>query len=225
MAVAHTVTSSLGATQYIFSLIVLDDKSGDAIEHRYLVGCDPAWLNKYIDRVWYMNDPLLEYAKRNVTPALSSRLDLYSDDHWLPTEAKAHGFRNNLVCPVHVRGNHGGTNSLVAMLQASNGESTEIGEGVLWRNRPMLRALTCELLDWHLAGQRQQATSEFGLDDQELDVLRRLRGGGTAKNVAEAMGLSVKTVYATVYPKVNKKMGATHITNAVAMAVNSGLIE
>jgi len=225
MAVAHAVTSALGATQYIFSRLILDDKSGDVIEYRYLVGCDPAWLNKYIDRVWYMNDPSLEYAKRNVTPALSSQLDLYSDGHWLPTEAAAHGFRNNLVCPVHVRANHGRTNSLVAILQASNGESKEAGEGVLWVNRLMLRALASELLDWHLTGQRQQATSEFGLDEQDLDVLRRLRSGGTAKNIAEALDLSVKTVYASVYPKVNKKMGASHITNAVAMAVNCGLIE
>lgn len=174
--------------------------------------------------MWYMNDPLLEYAKRNVTPALSSQLDLYSDGHWLPTEAAAHGFRNSLVCPVHVRANNGRTNSFVAMLQASNGESTEIGRACCGATG-LCCALACELLDWHLAGQRQQATSEFGLDEQDLDVLRRLRSGGTAKNIAEALDLSVKTVYATVYPKVNKKMGASHITNAVAMAVNCGLIE
>ncbi|CAE6841290.1 hypothetical protein R75465_06729 [Paraburkholderia aspalathi] len=220
LPIAQAVTQALGAEQYIFSWLVLDEKSGDVIEHRYLAGCDPAWLNKYIDRMWYMNDPSLEYAKRNVTPVLSSRLDLYSDAHWLATEAAAHGFRNNLVCPVH-----SGTGSVFVMLQASNARRTEAGEEVLWRNRRSLRLLTCELLDWRLAGLRQQATSQFGLSEQELKVLRMVHDGGTAANVAEALGVSVKTVYGVVYPRINNKMDTPNINKAVAMAVSSGLIK
>ena len=220
LPIAQAVTRALGAEQYIFSWLVLDEKSSDVIEHRYLVGCDPAWLNKYIDHVWYMNDPLLEYAKRNATPLLSSRLDLYNDAHWLATEAAAHGFRNNLVCPVH-----SGTGSVFVMLQASNAERTEAGEGVLWRNRRPLRLLACELLDWRLAGLRQQATSQFGLSEQELKVLRMVHDGGTAANVAEALGVSVKTVYGVVYPRINNKMDTPNINKAAAMAVSSGLIK
>lgn len=220
LPIAQTVTRALGAEQYIFSWLVLDEKSGDVTEHRYLVGCDPAWLNKYIDHVWYMNDPLLEYAKRNATPVLSSRLDLYSDSHWLATEAAAHGFRNNLVCPVHA-----GTNSLLVMLQASNAEPREVGEGILWRNRRLLRVLASELLDWRLAGLRQQATSQFDLSEQEVKVLRMVHGGGTASNVAAVLDVSVKTVYGVVYPRINDKMGTSHINKAVATAVNCGLVE
>jgi len=220
LPIVQTVTRALGAEQYIFSWLVLDEKSGDVSEHRYLVGCDPAWLNKYIDHVWYMNDPLLEYAKRNATPVLSSQLDLYSDSHWLATEAAAHGFRNNLVCPVHA-----GTNSQLVMLQASNAEPKEVGEGILWRNWCLLRALAGELLDWHLAGLRQQATSQFDLSEQEVKVLRMVHGGGTASNVAAVLDVSVKTVYGIVYPRINDKMGTSHINKAVATAVNCGLIE
>jgi DNA-binding CsgD family transcriptional regulator len=219
LQIAQTVTRALGAEQYIFSWLVLDAKSSDVIEHRYLAGCDPAWLNKYIDHVWYMNDPSLEYAKRNATPVLLSRLDLYNDVHWL-TEAAAHGFRNNLVCPVHA-----GTNSVLVMLQASNAEPTEAGEGILWRNRRELRALACELLDWCLAGLQQQATSQFGLSEEELKVLRLVHGGGTASNVSDALQVSAKTVYSVVYPRINNKMGTPNINKAAAMAVSCGLIK
>ena len=219
LPIVRTVTRALGAEQYIFSWLVLDAKSGDVIEHRYLVGCDPAWLNMYIDHVWYMNDPSLEYAKRNATPVLSSQLDLYNDVHWL-TEAATHGFRNNLVCPVHA-----GANSLVVLLQASNAEPREAGEGILWRNRRLLRALACELLDWRLAGLRQQATSQFGLSEEELKVLRLVHGGGTASNVADALQVSVKTVYGVVYPRINNKMGTPNINKAADMAVSCGLIK
>lgn len=219
LPIVQTVTRALGAEQCIFSWLVLDAKSGDVIEHRYLVGCDPAWLNKYIDHVWYMNDPALEYAKRNATPVLLSRLDLYNDVHWL-TEAAAHGFRNNLVCPVHA-----GTNPVLVMLQASNAEPMEAGEGILWRNRRQLRALACELLDWRLAGLQQLATSQFGLSEEELKVLRLVHGGGTASNVADALQVSVKTVYSVVYPRINNKMGTPNINKAVAMAVSCGLIK
>jgi hypothetical protein len=202
LPIAQTVTRALGAEQYIFSWLVLDEKSSDVIEHRYLVGCDPAWLNKYIDRVWYMNDPLLDYAKRNVKPVLSSRLDLYSDAHWLATEAATHGLRNNLVCPVHA-----GTNSFLVMLQASNAEPRKAGEGILWRNRRLLRELACELLDWRLVGLRQQATSQFDLGEQDLEVLRMVHDGGKASHVAEVLNVSVKAVYKVVYPRINQKMG------------------
>jgi DNA-binding CsgD family transcriptional regulator len=220
LPIAQAVTQALGAEQYIFSWLVLDEKSGDVIEHRYLVGCDPAWLNKYIDRVWYMNDPLLEYAKRNVTPVLSSRLDLYSDAHWLATEATTHGFRNNLICPVHA-----GTNSFIVMLQASNAEPREVGEGALWRNRRLLRALACELLDWRLVGLRQYATSQFDLSEQDLEVLRMVHDGGTASHVAEVLNVSVKAVYKVAYPRINHKMGTPHINKAAALAVSCGLIK
>ncbi|WP_082103243.1 helix-turn-helix transcriptional regulator [Robbsia andropogonis] len=219
LPIVKTVTQALGADQYIFSWLVLDAKTNDVREQRYLVGCHPAWLQKYLDNVWYMNDPLLEYAKRNATPALLSRLRSYNDVHWLE-EAAAHGFRNSLVCPVHA-----GSKSALVMLQVSNGERSVAGDELLWRNRRHLWMLACELLDWHLARLEQLAISQFRLSATELEVLRIVRAGGTAANIAQALRVSVKTVYGVVYPGITAKLGQPNINKAATIAFDNGLLK
>jgi DNA-binding CsgD family transcriptional regulator len=177
-------------------------------------------MQQYIARLWYMNDPYVTYARSNIAPALKSHVAVHRADHWLFSEAAAHGFSSTLVAPVHHHG-HG----MVGLLQVGNGISGIEGERLLWRHRLHFRALSSELLDWYTEQVRRQAVTEFQLSESETDVLRTLRDGGQAKHIADQLGISIHTVYKSVFPSINKKLGAGRITEAVEIAGGCGLLD
>jgi DNA-binding CsgD family transcriptional regulator len=219
MTIAGGVVSQLGGESYVYHWLRVDEKTGTVDEYRSLVGCHPAWLHKYISRLWYRRDPFLDYAKRNAAPTVGSRIDLANDDDSLISHAVEYGFRSSLVCPAHSR-----SNAWVGVLQVSNEQMRPKGEDALWKHRVLLRALALALLDWHLATLRHEATNLFNLDQRELAALRMVRAGRTALNVADSLGVSERTAYA-IFRKINEKLGAPHITKAAETAAASGLIE
>jgi len=219
MTIAGGVVSQLGGESYVYHWLRVDEKTGTVDEYRSLVGCHPAWLHKYINRLWYRRDPFLDYAKRNAAPTVGSRIDLANDDDSLISHAVEYGFRSSLVCPAHSR-----SNAWVGVLQVSNEKLQPKGENFLWKHRVLLRALAQALLDWHLATLRHEATNLFNLDQREFAALRMVRAGRTALNVADSLGVSERTAYA-IFRKINEKLGAPHITKAAETAAASGLIE
>lgn len=223
LARVRAIVHQLGATQFTYQWLRFDGvspTSGDLVEARYLVGCRPAWMQQYIARLWYMNDPYVTYARSNIAPALKSHVAVHRADHWLFSEAAAHGFSSTLVAPVHHHG-HG----MVGLLQVGNGISGIEGERLLWRHRLHFRALSSELLDWYTEQVRRQAVTEFQLSESETNVLRTLRDGGQAKHIADQLGISIHTVYKSVFPSINKKLGAGRITEAVEIAGGCGLLD
>ena len=219
MAIAGRVVTQLGGQSYIYHWLRVNEKTGGVDEHRWLIGCHPAWLHKYINRLWYRLDPFLEYGKRNAAPTVGSRIDLGSDDYWLMNDAVEYGFRSSLICPAHSR-----SNAWVGVLQVSNEKPQAQGEGVLWEHRVLLRALALALFDWRLATLRHEAENLFNLDQRELAALRMVRAGRTALNVADSLGVSERTAYA-IFTKINAKLGTPNIGKAAETAAASGLVE
>ncbi|MDR6412160.1 UNVERIFIED_ORG: DNA-binding CsgD family transcriptional regulator [Burkholderia sp. 1595] len=219
MNIAGRVVGKLGGQSYVYHWLRVNEKTGGTDESRSLVGCHPAWLHRYINRLWYRRDPFLEYAKRNAASTVGSRIDLSNDDDSLMSHAVEYGFRSSLVCPAHSR-----SNAWVGVLQVSNEQPQPKGESALWKHRVLLRALALALLDWHLATLRHDATNLFNLDQRELAALRMVRAGRTALNVADSLGVSERTAYA-IFTKINGKLGAPNITKAAETAVAIGLIE
>jgi DNA-binding CsgD family transcriptional regulator len=223
LAHVRAIVHRLGANQFTYQWLRFEGASpasGDLVEARYLIGCRPAWMQQYIARLWYMNDPYVAYARSNIAPALRSNVAVHRVDHWLFSEAQAHGFSNMLVAPVHHHG-HG----MVGLLQVGSDIDGIDGERLLWGNRRHFRALSSELLDWYTEEARRQAVCEFRLSESETGVLRILRDGGQAKHVADQLGVSIHTVYKNVFPGINKKLGAGRITEAVELAGGYGLLD
>ncbi|REE06542.1 DNA-binding CsgD family transcriptional regulator [Paraburkholderia sp. BL27I4N3] len=219
----RTIIASLGGMQFTYQWIRFNGanpSTGDSVESRYLVGCRPAWTQQYIARLWYMNDPYVTYARKNVAPALASHVNVHRTDHWLVTEARMHGFASGIVAPAHIHG-HG----LVGLLHVSNSIRAPDGEGVLWDNRVLFRAISSELLDWRVSQVRQNALVKYELSEQETEILRMLRDGASASHVADQLGMSKHTVYKTIYQRITRKTGATRITDAVEKAAAHGLLD
>jgi DNA-binding CsgD family transcriptional regulator len=219
----RTIIAGMGGMQFIYQWIRFDGATpatGDPVETRYLVGCRPGWTQQYIARLWYMNDPCVMYARTNVAPALMSHVNVHRVDHWLVTEARMHGFASGIVVPAHIHG-HG----LVGLLHVSNSVRAPAGEGVLWDNRVLFRAMSLELLDWRVSQVRQNALAKYELSEQETQILRMLRDGASASHVADQLGMSKHTVYKTIYQRITRKTGATRITDAVEKAAAHGLLD
>jgi hypothetical protein len=218
-AVLEALAGSLGAEQYCVSWMEFDS-SGNTADHRYLVGCDPAWIQKYIYRAGYMNDPLLEYSKRNATPATSSDLQGDASEHWLLQEARAHGLSTILACPVHES-----ARSSVTVLQVAVGGNVVDGNLILSRNQHTWRGAAGALSDWRLR-QLSGIATECGLIGEELTVLRALLHwkDSSAETIADELNLRARHIRQIVYPGITRKMGVSHIKDAVTLAFKCGLI-
>ncbi|HDR9756538.1 autoinducer binding domain-containing protein [Burkholderia vietnamiensis] len=222
LALARTVITAVGGGDFIFQWSRFSaDKTGtfDFLDSRYLVGCRPSWLQQYLAKLWYMNDPVVQYARYNVEPTVTSRIHLHRTDHWFITQGHDHGLYHGVVAPVHTPGN-----GVVGILYVS--APTPKPEAViqLWENKVLLRALAAELLDWRVAQSRLKATEQVDLSDSETLALQTLHSGGGASHVADRLGLSVHTVYKTIFQRINHKLGVHRIGDAVAKAERLGLV-
>ena len=218
------IVAVLGGTQFIYQWVRFEGKGSrtdDPVEARYLVGCRPAWLQQYIARLWYMNDPHLSYARSSAAPALAAHINIHRADHWLVTEARMHGLASGVIVPAHSPAGRG----LVGILQVSNGMQTTDSESLLWKNHVLLRALSCALLDWQITQVRKKAASQYNLSDDETLALKTLRAGGGASHIADQLGVSVSTVYKSIFRHINKKTGVSRINEAVEKVTAVGLLD
>ncbi|MGG1948390.1 autoinducer binding domain-containing protein [Trinickia sp. NRRL B-1857] len=219
MAIAARVLAQCGGQSYTYRWLRIDEKTGAIGFQRTLVGCHPAWLHTYAKRQWYKKDPFVEYARRNGSPARSSDVSVFGNEHWGREEASRYGFRSTIVCPAHPA-----SGPSIGLLQVGNELPSEEGEQALWQHRVLFRALADEMLDWGIARRRSEEASRVALEPRELVALRLLRDGRTAFHVAENLGVSERTAYG-IFRKINDKLGVSHIARAVEMAAERGLIE
>ncbi|MGF6766198.1 hypothetical protein P3T24_006544 [Paraburkholderia sp. GAS33] len=218
----RSIVRCLGASQFVYQWLRFEGASvddTDAVESRYLIGCRPSWMQQYVARLWFMNDPFVTYARTSVAPALSSGIHVHRADHWLVTEGRSQGFNSGIVAPAHLRGS-----GLVGLLFVSNPESPVTGDPKLWQHRVLFRALSSELLDWRVVQLRREASATYGLSESELLALKTLHDGGMAEHVAERLGISKNAVYQRVYRSIDNKMGVAHIADAVEKASALGLL-
>lgn len=217
--ILDSLAGMLGAEQYCVSWIERDSRA-DRATHRYLLGCDPAWMQKYVYRSGYMNDPSFEYAKRNASPATSSLIEADSGEHWWFQEAKRHGLSNTLTCPVHDP-----ARERMTVLQVAVGGDTTAGDAVLMRNQRDWHSAANALSTWRLT-QLTGLAAQFGLDVQELSVLRaRLHWKDvSSETIADEFNLSSAHVKQTLHKSIKRKMGVAHINDAVTVAFKCGLV-
>lgn len=219
MGIAYRVLSPLGGRSYTYRWLHVDDKTNVVAEQRCLIGCNPGWFHAYFKYQWYRNDPFVEYAQRNGTPAPSGAIIALGNNHWARDIAGRFGLRSSVICPAHAP-----AGSIFGLLHVGNELAPTAGEDALWQHRVLFRALAEEMLDWGIARQRSDELSRVELDQRELAALRLLRAGRTAIHVAESLGISERTAYG-IFRKINDKLGVSHIARAVEAAMERGLIE
>ncbi|MCX4150029.1 MULTISPECIES: autoinducer binding domain-containing protein [Paraburkholderia] len=218
----RNVVTLLGGREFTYNWLRFTEPEpdrADLADARFLVGCRASWIQQYVAKLWYVSDPFIHYARTHVAPTRSSAISLHRQDHWLLTEARGHGLYNGLVIPAHVRGNE-----LVGLLFVTAATPDGEGEDKLWERRQLFRALSAELLDWHIAHVRREALEQFRLDDQEATVLQMRRWGDSARDIADRIGVSESVAY-KIFQRINEKMGVNRISDAVAKAATSGMID
>jgi DNA-binding CsgD family transcriptional regulator len=218
---SKSIVEELGGRGFLFQWLRLEEKSGDILDYRYLVGCHPGWVHKYIHRVWYMNDPFLEYAKLRISPMSKSRIEdsgSGGDSNWSAKYTVEYGFRHIALFPVHVR------SGWVGVLLVTGSHKDTVSAMVSGPGRGVLRQLAAELLDWRINRIRESAATRFNLDEREICALRISRAGGTAENIAVSLGLSLKGTY-KLFERINSKLGTSHIAKAVVLTEESGLLD
>ncbi len=218
-AIMSRVLPQLGGQSYTYRWLHVDERTDAVAGQRCLVGCHPGWTHAYISHQWYRTDPSIEYARRHGALTLAGDIETFGDDHRAREAAARYGFRSAIVCPAHRP-----PGTMIGLLQVGNELQQPEGERVLLEHRVLLRSLAEEILDWHIAARREEAASRVDLDQRERVVLRLVRAGRTACNVADSLGISERTVY-DIFRKINRKLGVSHISRAAAMATDKGLIE
>ncbi|AZU59032.1 autoinducer binding domain-containing protein [Ralstonia pseudosolanacearum] len=215
----RSIFSDLQIPSFIFSTFNLD-ANGTASSYRFLVGCSAEWIQIYQHRHWYSNDPYLQYARFNASPAPGSVIPITSaGQREMRATARQYGFRSNLVVPAHSR-----ATSLLGVLHiANNVEMEDGGEARLLEWQSLLRAISLTLLDMRTAAQHQLMVARFGLDARDLTALQFVLAGEPAQEVARSLGLSVASVY-SMYSRINEKLGVNRINEAARLAQQYDLL-
>ncbi|MFM0224331.1 autoinducer binding domain-containing protein [Paraburkholderia dipogonis] len=215
----RAIFSQLQVPSFIFSSFRVDT-NGPTTDYRFLVGCNPEWIQIYQHRHWYSNDPYLQYARFNAVPSRGSSIQITSaGQRDMRAMARQYGFRSNLIVPAHSR-----ATSLLGVLHvASEIEVEDGGEARLFEWQALLRAMAMTLLDVRMMAQRNLMVAKFELDDRDLTALRLVLVAEPAQEVAKSLGLSVASIY-SMYSRINEKMGTNRINEAARLAQQYDLL-
>ncbi|KAA0090519.1 helix-turn-helix transcriptional regulator [Trinickia soli] len=207
------IFSELQIPSFVFSTFNLDT-SGLVSGYRFLIGCSPEWIQIYQHRHWYSNDPYLQYARLNTSPAAGSTIPVASaGQREMRDTAHQYGFHSNFIVPAHSR-----TTSLIGVLHVANDTAKEDGgEARLLQWRGFLRAIAATLLDVRVLAQHQLMVRRFELQERELAALRFVLVGEAAHEIARNLGLSVASIY-SMYSRINGKLGTSRINEAARLA-------
>lgn len=208
-----------GADWFVFVTLHPSDYSDSRSTYRFLIGCRPEWCQLYNANRWYLTDPCLEYARSNTAPVLGSALPLQTTGQQrILVVAAEYGFRSFYIVPVHTS-----ERGRIGVLYLGSEHSPEQIEPRFHEARPFFRALAMELLEWSSAAVREEALQMTGLTLEELRLLRLVKAGFTATDIASELKVSSVTVYRQ-FQRINEKLNVARITAAVKFAEEHDLL-
>jgi DNA-binding CsgD family transcriptional regulator len=213
------IVRALGAESYVFVSLHPSDVSPERTTHRYLIGCFPAWCQIYNENKWYLIDPCLEHARRSTVPLLRSEMYVTTQGQRALLEvAGEHGFRSGLSVPAH-----GSEEGRIGMLYVGSEEDIAIAEPRMKHNCFLFHALAMTLLAWSSRRLKEQVVEKHSLTEDDLRVVRYVRDGFNAGDIASEFGVSSATVY-SLYRAINRKIGVPNISAAVKFANTNDLL-
>ncbi|WP_186109865.1 autoinducer binding domain-containing protein [Burkholderia gladioli] len=210
----------LGAERFAFLLVPAEGEPPRLGDEEVLTDAAPAWLDSYRARGWFETDPGIAYARRNSAPTGAAAIAPRADGPCaLGEHDAAHGFRAKLIAPAHLP-----TPGLGGVLYVGLDARADEGEAALHGKRILYRLIASELLDWHARQQRSDAARSLALTERETGILRLLRSGCTAHDIAGQLCVAVPTVYG-YYKRLNEKFSVNHISLTVKRAATLGLLD
>ncbi len=210
-----------GAEHFIYSTFRLSDSGHEFGSHHYFEDCKAEWRSIYEERKWYMNDPLIEYAKLHTEPTLSSKIiPITRGQSDMMAAAACHGFRSGIIIPAHSRF---GSHDCLSILFIGSSSEPACMEQHFLSNRITFRALAMELMDWWRNHFRAVAIQKFKIKEFELCVLEHLSNGKTVAEIAAILETRPSTLYHRL-AILKDKLCAVNTGDTVHQAKANGLL-
>lgn len=215
------LVTPLGASSFIFATIMRNECMEIRETHRFLLGCIPELCQTYNGRKWYLNDPCLLYARRNiqVIPICEVPITTNEQRRLIHETVPFRGFRSGIIVPVH-----SGTSERIAVLYLGSDADPVLGNPAFMKNKALFKSIAMELLEWWIIRIRHDAINKFQFDDVDLNILRFKRMGFSAASTSKEIGLSAKTIYGRL-TRIKEILEVENIGNAIAIAQSYGLID
>ncbi|GJJ04462.1 hypothetical protein RugamoR64_50000 [Duganella rhizosphaerae] len=220
-AFTQRLICDLGATSYVYSIHITDDHMPEQFSQRHVMSSDDEWCELYNKRRWFMNDPFLEYAKRNSSPVCGSAvLPRTQGQQDMLQMAGKYGFLSGMLVPTHSSNN---VEERLSMLYVGSDAPPEVGEPLLKTFRIFYRALGMELMDWWINHLREKAAEKFKLNEEEIQLLQLSKNGCVVSEIGAKLSMKPSNLYRK-FDIIKDKFNVEKIGEAVRAANRCGLL-
>jgi DNA-binding CsgD family transcriptional regulator len=210
--------AALGVENAVYVSFVRD--SVDVSACRFMLACDPAWCQQYLDAGCLAHDPWLAYAAHHSEPIRTSALKVTQPEQLRATELIArNGFASAVLVPAHSGPGHSRI-SVLCLGSPTPGYFDGDGFG---RLKIGARALACELHDWWLGRIRRELIVRAHITPSDLVLLRHERQGHSSKRIADELQVSTSSINSR-FQRMNTKLGVANRKLAAQLASECGLI-
>ncbi|WP_321959347.1 helix-turn-helix transcriptional regulator [Burkholderia cenocepacia] len=218
--IVRPLIQSHGATQYQHVVLQLSRQNARPVQYRYLCGVQPEWIHLYLNqRRWFTVDRSISQAISDTAAFAGSSVGARgADQREMQQAAREHGWVSWWAYPVHYR-----VREWLGILYVANAMPvSDGGEAELARFALPLKQLSTELLEWRLQELRRGFSERHSLSGKEMRVLQYAMDGLSSGDVADRLGLSVRTVY-DINTAICEKIGINGIKDAAKYAWEEGI--
>ncbi len=217
----NSVVQQAGGEHFIYSTLRADKCTQHYDVLHYFENCPSAWRQLYDSRKWYMNDPIVEYAKLHTEVIVSSQVECKTKGQSdLLKSAAFHGFRSGIIVPTHC--SLGGHEWLGILFMGSSSDPLH-GEPLFLSNRLAIRALAMELMDWWKNRFKNDAIDKYKLQDDEIRILQHLKNGKRVAEISAIMDLKTTHLYQSI-DVLKVKLNTLKTGEAIHKAKTYGLL-
>lgn len=218
LALLRDGAHALGAERAVFVSFVRDD--ADLSACRFLLACDPAWCQRYIEAGHMAHDPWLAYAAHNSAPIVASTLRIADPEgQRVVALAQGNGFASAVLVPAHSGAGH----SRISLLCLGSDQPGYFEAGGFGRMRLSARVLAAELHEWWLSRIRRELLVRARITADDLELLRREYQGLSSKQIAAELDVSPSSINSR-FQRMNCKLGVLNRRMAARLALECGLL-
>ena len=209
----------LGAESAAFISALRDD--ADYGSCRFMLACQPAWCQHYLESDCIAHDPWLEYAARHSEPVIANTLRVADDSARRVIQlAEQHGFRSAVLVPFHSGNGH----AQISLLCLGSSTPRYFEDEGFPRLRLGARLLAAELHDWWMARIRRDLLAKARITTAELELLKHEYLGHGSKRIAATLHVSTSSINSR-FQRMNAKLGVPNRRIAARLAAEWGLFD
>ena len=208
----------LGLTGSVFVSFAREAELRDS--YRFINACPAAWCQEYNASAWYMIDPCLLYSLTHSEPAPIEDIPVKSRGQRNMMEAARRcGFVSGWVIPSHSPSGR----SRMGVLYLGSDDPQHFGKTAIKQVRPILRAISGELLDWFTRQVRQELMSGGDLSTDEKEMLLMTFKGAGSKEIANHLQMTKSAVDQRLH-RLSSRFDSSSRREAAQLAYEFGLL-